>query len=193
MVILILSYSDKFKILKQNLLAQQSIFTKRSRQNESLIKASFQVARTLAIAGKPFTDGEIVKEYILKTAEEICPDKLNLFTSVSLSANTIARRTTDLGNNNVRQLKVTAKSFKCFSIALDESTDSSDSAQVLLFVRGVDEFFKITEELAAVHTMQDTCTGDEIFLKVKETIFALGLDFKILKGITTDGGRNMEG
>lgn len=49
--------SDKFEILKQNLLAQQSIFTKRSCQNESLVKASFQVARTLAIAGKPFTDG----------------------------------------------------------------------------------------------------------------------------------------
>jgi hypothetical protein len=72
---------------------QQSIFTKRSRQNESLVKASFQVARTLAIAGKPFTDGEVVKKYILKTFEEICPDKLNLFI-VSLSANTIAQRTT---------------------------------------------------------------------------------------------------
>lgn len=43
--------SDKFEILKQNLLAQQSIFTKQSHQNESLVKASFQIARTLAIAG----------------------------------------------------------------------------------------------------------------------------------------------
>jgi hypothetical protein len=76
---------------------------------------------------------------------------------------------------------------------LDESTDSSDSAQVLLFVRRVDKFFKITEELAAIHSMQDTCTGDKNFLKVKETIFALGLDFKILKDVTTDGGRNMSG
>lgn len=49
--------ADKFEILKQNLVTQQSIFTKRSRKNESLL--SFQVARTLAIAGKPFTDGEL--------------------------------------------------------------------------------------------------------------------------------------
>jgi hypothetical protein len=54
------------------------------------------VAFTLATSGKPFTDGEIVKDCILKTVEEIYPDKLNLFTFVSLSANTIARRTTDL-------------------------------------------------------------------------------------------------
>lgn len=124
----------------------------------------------------------------MKTDEEICPDKINLFTGMSLSANTIARRTTVLGNDIIRQLKDTAKSFKYFSIALDESTDTSDSAQVFLFVRGVNESFEITEELTAVHSMKDSCTGNEIFLKVKESIFALGLDFNILKGVTTNGG-----
>jgi len=112
--------SGKFEILRKTLVAQQSIFTKPSRQNEYLVKASFQVARTLAIAGKSFTDGEIVKECIFKTVEEICLDKINLFTGVSLSANTIARLTTYLGNDIVHQLKDTAKSFKYFSIALDE-------------------------------------------------------------------------
>jgi len=72
-------------------------------------------------------------------------------------------------------------------------TDTSDSAQVLLFVRGVNESFEITEELAVVHSMKDLCTGNEIFLKIKDFIFALGLDFNILKGVTTDGGRNMCG
>jgi hypothetical protein len=41
--------------------------------------------------------------------------------------------------------------------------------------------------------MQDTCIGDKIFLRVKETIFPLGLNFKILKGGTTDEGCNMSG
>jgi hypothetical protein len=35
--------------------------------------------------------------------------------------------------------------------------------------------------------------GDKIFLKVKETIFAMGFGFKILKVVTTDGERNMSG
>jgi hypothetical protein len=78
----------------------------------------------------------------LKTVEEHFSDKLNLFTFVSLSVNTIARRTTDLRIDIVRQVKDTVICFKHFSFALDVSTDSSESAQVLLFVRGVDEFFK---------------------------------------------------
>jgi len=168
---------DKFEILKQNLLAQQSIFTKRSCQNESLVKARFQVARILTIAGKSFTDGQIVKECILKTVEEICPDKINLFTGISLSANTSARRTTDLENDIIRQLKDTVKTFKYFLIALDESTDTSDSAQVLLFVRGVNESFEITEELATVHSMKDSCTGNEIFSKNLFLLWVLILTF----------------
>jgi hypothetical protein len=52
-------------------------------------------------------------------------------------------------------------------------------------------FFKITEELAVINSMQDTCTDDTTILKVKETIFALSLDFKILKCVTSDGGRNI--
>lgn len=110
-----------------------------------------------------------------------------------MSANTISRLSRDIGNNIVRQLKDTVRSFKCFSIALDESTDSSDSAQVLLIIRGVIKTFEIIEELAAVYSMQDTYTGNEIILKVKESLFGLRLDFNILKGITTDGEYNMFG
>lgn len=90
-------------------------------------------------------------------------------------------------------MKGVCKDFEWFSIALDESTDVSDLAQVLLFVRGVNSEFKITEELADVHSMEGRVTGDEIFAKVKETICNLGLDFKRLKGVTTDGGKNMCG
>jgi len=64
---------------------------------------------------------------------------------------------------------------------------------VLLFIREVSEAFEITEELAAVHTIQDTFIGNEIFLKVKETISTLKLDFKILKGVTTNGECNICG
>lgn len=184
---------DKISSLKNSLSSQRQIFTKRTQQNESAVKASFKVSHILAKAGKPFTDGQLVKECILTTVEEICPDKLSLFNAISLSANTVARRTEDIGNNFAHQMKDVCKDFEWFSIALDESTDVSDSAQVLLFVRGVNSEFKITEELADVHSMEGRVTGDEIFAKVKETICNLGLDFKRLKGVTTDGGKNMCG
>lgn len=185
--------SDKVHIMKKNLTSQRQIFTKRTQQNKSTLRASFQVVHILAKAGKPFTDGQLIKNCILKTVEEICPDKVSLFSAISLSPNTVARRTEDLGANIIRQFTYAASGFECFSIALDESTDVSDSAQVLLFVRGVSNSFEITEELAAVHSMESTVTGGDLFLKVKETVSNLGLDFKNLKCVTTDGGRNMCG
>lgn len=184
---------DKVSSLKKSLSSQRQIFTKQTQQNESAVKASFKVSHILAKAGKPFTDGQLVKNCLLTAVEEICPDKLPFFNAISLSANTVARRTEDLGKNFAHQLKDACKDFEWFSIAMDESTDVTDSAQVLLFVRGVNSEFKITEELADVHSMESRTTGVEIFAKINETICNLGLDFKHLKGVTTDGGKSMCG
>lgn len=49
-----------------------------------------------------------------------------------------------------------------FFIALDDSTDTYDAAQVLLFIRGVNSEFQFIEELAEVHAMETTVTGVEI-------------------------------
>lgn len=184
---------DKIASLKNSLSSQRQIFKNQTRQNEAAVKASFKVSHILAKAGKPFTEGQLVKNCIVTAVEELCPDKLPLFNAISLSANTVARRTEDLGKNFEIQLKDACKDFEWFSIALDESTDVADSAQVLLFIRGVNKDFKITEELADVHSMESRTTGIEIFAKVNETICNLGLDFKCLKGVTTDGGKSMCG
>lgn len=124
------------------------------------------------------------------SVEEICPEKFALFNAISLSVNTFARQT-DLGKNFVRQLKGACKDFEWFSIAMDELTDVTDPAQVLLFIRGVNSKLNITQKFANVHSMENNVTGDKIFAKVNETISSLGLDFKHLKGVTTDGGENM--
>lgn len=130
-------------------------------------------------------------ECTFERVEEICVDKMSLFTAIILSGNITARCTTDLSNDIVRQLKDSAKSFKYFLIALDEFTDSTDSTQVHLFIRGVSEALKITEELVTVRTMQDTVIGYEIFLNVKEIVSTLGFDFINLRGVTIDGGHNI--
>ncbi|GBN88859.1 hypothetical protein AVEN_182340-1 [Araneus ventricosus] len=39
---------------------------------------------------------------------------------------------------------------------MDESTDINDTAQLVLFIRGVDENFKITEELACMRSLKGT-------------------------------------
>lgn len=69
--------------------------------------------------------------------EEIIPEKLELFKDISLSRNTITRGVENIGNNIVTQLQNKAREFKYFSLALDESTDITDTAQLLIIIRGI--------------------------------------------------------
>ena len=54
------------------------------------------------------------------------------------------------------QLLTASGSFQWLSIALDESTDIQDTAQLLTYLRGIDKNFEITEELLSVESLKDT-------------------------------------
>ena len=61
---------------------------------------------------------------------------------------------------NIReQLLAASRNFEWFSIALDERTDCQDTAQLLIYIRGIDENFVITEELLSIESLKDTTTG----------------------------------
>ena len=185
--------SDKLETLKKNLSSQQFVFKRKKAENEAATRASFRTVHLLAKHGKPFTDGDLVKSCMIEAAQEMCPEKVDLFKTISLSANTVARRVEDIGSNLMSQLKSKSKEFEYFSIALDESTDINDTSQLLIFIRGVDSNFEITEELLSVSSMHRTTTGEDIFKEVHKSLTQHGLDWKGLKCVTTDGGRNMCG
>ena len=46
---------------------------------------------------------------------------------------------------------------------MDESTDVNDTAQLILFIRGFDENFSVTEELARMRSLKGTTKGSDIF------------------------------
>ena len=64
-----------------------------------------------------------------------------------MSRKTTVRKIEAIGDNLQENLLNTANTLKCFSIALDQSTDILDTAQLLISIRGIDEHFCITEEL----------------------------------------------
>lgn len=68
----------------------------------------------------------------------MCPEKKQAFANISLSRNTIAERTCNLANSLHVQLMEKEKDFVSFSLAVDERSDASDTAQLSVFVRGVD-------------------------------------------------------
>ena len=54
-----------------------------------------------------------------------------------------------MADDLTNQLKQRAKTFKYFLLDTDESTDISDHAQIMSFIRGIDEDLIVTEELAS--------------------------------------------
>lgn len=119
---------------------------------------------------------------MLAVTNEVCPEKIKLFEGISLSTRTL-----------FSQLKDIIPSLDCFSIAIDESTDISDTAQLLIFIRGIDKEFNIYEELADMCSIKGTTTGEDIFKNIENSFEKLGLSLKKLISITTDGGKNMSG
>ena len=63
--------------------------------------------------------------------------------------------------NIQEQLLTASGSFQVFSIALDGSIDIQDTAQLLLYLGGIDENFEITEELLSMESLKDTVTGTD--------------------------------
>ncbi|KAL4101254.1 hypothetical protein QTP88_021274 [Uroleucon formosanum] len=169
---------EKFNFLKKNLNFQQNIFKKKCEQNVSTVCATYRVAQLIAKESKSFSDGEFVKKCMLYVIDEICPENKCLFEQVSLSRQTIIRRIEDLGLNLFEQVQDRVKHFQYFSIALDESTDMVDTAQILIFLRGVNANFEITEELGALESLSGTTTGEDIFKALLNTFKNLDIRTK---------------
>ncbi|XP_023812089.1 general transcription factor II-I repeat domain-containing protein 2B-like [Oryzias latipes] len=179
--------------LLQKLQTQQGLLTKLHAPRNAAVRTSFVISHKIARNSKPFSDGEFVKECLLDSVALICPETKSAFENISLSRRTVARRIEDIAGNLELQLKSRAADFDCFSLALDESCDIRDTAQLLIFLRGITAEFQITEELAAMRSMKGTTTGQDLFREVNACLDMLELKWDKLVGVTTDGCPNLTG
>ncbi|KAK2856688.1 hypothetical protein Q5P01_005423 [Channa striata] len=147
----------------------------------------YEVAQLTAQHGKPFSDGDFIKQCLIKVTEVMCPEKVQDFNNVCLSRNTVVRRIEDLSANLKLQLREKACAFDFYSIACDESTDAQ------IFFRGVDDNFCCTEELLDMMSLKGTTTGGNIFDAVSEAVEKMGLKWDKLCGVKTDGAPAMTG
>ncbi|PNF39911.1 hypothetical protein B7P43_G18083, partial [Cryptotermes secundus] len=71
--------------------------------------------------------------------------------------------------------------------------DVCNTSQLLVFFRGVDYELNVTQELASLHSMHGTTTGDDIFKEIQKSLTEYNLDWNRLQCVTVDGGKNMSG
>jgi hypothetical protein len=130
---------------------------------------------------------------MLSVCDIICPDKTKDFATVRLSRKTITNRFKAIDTNLSSQLQTRNEQFKFCYITMDESTGIIDTAQLLIFIRGIDGNFCITEELACMQSTKGTTTGSDIFREFQQGISTLKVSVSSLCNITTDGAPNMTG
>lgn len=82
---------DKVQHMAANLQAQQQYFYPANNTQENATIASYEVAQLIARRGKAFSDGDLVKQCLIKVAGIMCPEKMQEFNNVSMSTNTIVR------------------------------------------------------------------------------------------------------
>ena len=75
--------------MKASLASQQNIFHRARNISENASYVSYEVAHLIAKHGKPFSDGEFVKECLMKVVGRVNPEKMNCLNNVSLSRQTI--------------------------------------------------------------------------------------------------------
>ncbi|KAG6925563.1 GTF2I repeat domain containing 2 [Chelydra serpentina] len=181
---------ERVQQLKAAFAKQRNVFSGINKSSEDSVRASFVISEMIAKSSRPFTEGLFVKEYLVKASEILCPKRKKVFEGISLSANTVACRITDLANMQ-KQLIQISKNFEAFSIAFDESTDVSDTAQCAVFKLQSTPLMNLTEELLDLMPLKGTTTGWDIFQGLEECIEKAALPWNKLVSLATDDAPSM--
>ena len=184
---------EKITKLKSSFKSQTSLMVNQTSETEKSVRASYAICGELAKQMKPFTEGEFIKKCMILGAENVCPEMVAKLTNISLSRNTVADRISDLAADIKEQSKECNEDLDYFSIAVDESTDSSDTAQLALFVRGINSDFVVSERFLQLKPLHGTTTGLDIFNAVLECLEENNLHLSKLVSVTTDGAPAMVG
>ena len=164
-----------------------------AQQTAAAVQASYMVSYRIAKAKKPHNIGE---ELLLPACIDIVSSilgtdnakKVNL---VSLSNDTVRRRIDDMSANIKDEVMNQLQNAACelFAIQLDETTDTTDCAQLLVYARYVYNHDFKDEFLFCSALDTTTTTAQDIFKKVDNN----GIAWKNLCGICTYGAPSMIG
>uniref|UniRef100_A0A671LDY9 Uncharacterized protein n=1 Tax=Sinocyclocheilus anshuiensis TaxID=1608454 RepID=A0A671LDY9_9TELE len=158
----------------------------------SLNAASFAWSLEIARPGKPFTDGKYVKSCMLNMATELFadfPNKDTIIQKIKDVPRTVHDRAVKMASEieRVQINDITSADF--FSLALDESTDICNTAQLSIVGRYVSG--DIIRE--AILPMKLTTKGEEVLKVFMDFATEKKLPLDKLVSVCTDGAPSMVG
>ncbi|XP_076359110.1 general transcription factor II-I repeat domain-containing protein 2A-like [Tachypleus tridentatus] len=180
---------------KQDMKKRRNLFVKRSCESLAMLEASYEIAFVLAKKHKPFSDGKYIVKPCLQKFAKCLGDKSieRKVNEIALSKQTITRCIEELSHDVFEQLRERVHACSFFSLALDESADICDVAQLSIFIRGIDDNFNIFEELIGLESLHGKTRESDIFEKVKSCLENQHLNFSKLLSVCTDGAPSMIG
>lgn len=128
---------EYFERIRNDMRKQVITMKKMTIEDKSLLKASYLVALQIAKNKKPYTIGEdLIKPCMLQAGEVVLGKQaVKKLKEIPMSANTIKRRIEEMADDIENQVITMVKNSPFYSIQLDESTDVSNKALLLCFVR----------------------------------------------------------
>ncbi|GAB1607359.1 EPM2A-interacting protein 1-like [Argonauta hians] len=179
----------KLELLLKNIADQTFVF--HTTQSELSVYASYILAYELVKNSKQLSEGEFVKQCMMKMVDVVIPDKKPILDDIDMSSATMFRRTVDVAEDLQKQLLKHSENFVAYSISLDICNDIGSTPQLLVFVRGVLENFDIHEELLSVESLSSKISGTDIFHATCRALSANNMNWKLLVGVTTDCAPSM--
>ncbi|KAK5863610.1 hypothetical protein PBY51_000631 [Eleginops maclovinus] len=157
------------------------------------LAASYKVAHLVAKAQKPHTIAEslILPAAIAMTTAMHGEKIASVLKQIPLSNDTMSKRINDIANDMKCQLIERVKNSR-FSLQLDESTDLTNVAHLMVFIRYSHDG-KLHEDMLCCSPMEGRCTGGDIFNCLNGWMEETGLDWDKCISICTDGAGAMMG
>lgn len=164
---------EYFKRKESGLQMQKRSIMSLTSTSKCALKASYLVARRVAQSKKAFT-----------IAEELL--------TIPLSNDTVSHRIVDMASDIQHQLIERIKSSPFFSLQLDESTDVTSAALLLVFVCYRWDS-SLHEDILFCGELPTRTTAQECFRCMDSYWTEKGLDWQNCVGVCSDGAASMTG
>ena len=169
-------------------------------KSNNVAEASFKIAWNIAKANKPATEGEFLKTAFVDCTNSLFSDFKNKediikpILKLQVSDSTVIRRIEVISDNILSQLLKDIESAAFSSLALDESTDRTDIAHLVVWVR-FPKGDTFPEEMLALMPLTGQTRGQDIHSALISFFRGPGktINLKNLVSMTTNGAASIIG